>query len=100
MPYQNASIAVVASGLMVMLFGHRALGRLITVCIPDCLKVGVAIGIGLFTSMAGSTDVNLVVNGEYTLLQMGFVSPEVLITFSGVIIITVALHYKFKAAFC
>ena len=50
--------------------------------------------------MAGSTDVNLVVNGEYTLLQMGFVSPEVLITFSGVIIITVALHYKFKAAFC
>lgn len=100
MPFQNASTAVVGAGLMLMLFGSRALGRLITVCIPDCLKVGVAIGIGLFTSMAGSTDVNLAVNGEYTLLQMGYVSPEVLITFSGVIIIAVALHYHFKASFC
>jgi xanthine/uracil/vitamin C permease (AzgA family) len=54
----------------------------------------------MITALAGATEVHLVVRGKYTILDMGELTPEILISMAAVIIVTVALHYHIKGAFC
>jgi hypothetical protein len=69
-------------------------------------------GIGLLTALAGATEIDLVVTGHYTIVKLGKITAEVMVTiagsdiflrfssFSGSIIIGIALHYHVKGAFC
>lgn len=68
--------------------------------IPDCIQASTSVGIGLITALAGCTEIDLVVRGKYTVLDMGDLTPEIMIAMAGVVIVAVALHYHIKGAFC
>lgn len=44
--------------------------------------------------------VSLVVKGKYTILDMGEITSEVIIAIASLILVTAALHYHIKGAFC
>ena len=97
--YGNA--AVILSGVSLMFFGHKPLAHFVGTLIPLPIQVGAAVGIGLLTALAGATEVDLIKNGgQFQLLKKGEVSAEQLIAISGLVIISVAIHYHIKAAFC
>lgn len=54
----------------------------------------------MITALAGATEINLVVRGKYTILDMGPLTPEVIIAIAALIVVTVLLHYHVKGAFC
>jgi len=68
--------------------------------IPDCIQAATSIGIGLITALAGCTEINLVVKGKYTILDMGEITSEVIIAIAALILVTAALHFHVKGAFC
>lgn len=97
--YGNA--AVVLSGFSLIFLGFKPLSHFIGFLIPLPIQVGTTVGIGLLTALAGATEIGLIKNGgEYQILKKGEVSTEQLIAISGLVIISVAIHYKIKAAFC
>lgn len=94
------NIAVVVSGMILILFGWRPLGQLTSRLIPLPIQAGTAIGIGLLTALAGSTEIKLVISGNYSILKMGAITPEICIAIAGIVIISVAIHYHIKGSFC
>lgn len=68
--------------------------------IPVCIQAGTAVGIGLFTSLVGAIEIGLVVTGQYTLVEMGEITPEIVISICGLIIAAIGLHYHIKGSFC
>lgn len=94
------NIAVIFSGLILMLFGWRPLGKLASRLIPLPIQVGTTVGIGLLTALAGSTEIDLVEKGTYTILKIGKITPEVCISFFGVLLICVFMKHHWKGAFC
>ena len=98
--YQHGNAAVISSGLVLMLFGYKPLTNLVGKLIPLPIQVGTSVGIGLLTALAGALEIKLVQSGQYQILTRGVVSPEVVIAISGVVIISTAIHYHVKGAFC
>lgn len=97
--YGNA--AVVLSGFALIFLGYKPLAYFIGTLIPLPIQVGTTVGIGLLTALAGATEIGLIKNGgEHQILRKGEVSVEQVIALSGLVIISVAIHYKIKAAFC
>jgi AGZA family xanthine/uracil permease-like MFS transporter len=95
------SVAVMISGVLLMLLGYRPFGNFVSRLIPTNIQAGTAVGIGLVTALAGAVDIDLVVEGRFNvLLRMGVITWEVVIAFAGVVIICVATHYHLKGAFC
>lgn len=89
------------SGALLMLFGYRPLAKFCERLIPKSIQVGTCIGIGLLTALAGATDVNMVQSGNYgTLVQLGPITPSVVIALAGVVLICIALHYQWRGSFC
>lgn len=41
------------------------------------------IGIGILTALAGAIEINLVVTGDYTVLSIGKITAEVVVTIAG-----------------
>ena len=97
---REGNIAVMLSGLLMMFFGWRPLGEIVRRLIPVPIQVGTVVGVGLLTTLAGSTEVSFVVPGHYKILRMGHITPEIVIVFAGVIIICVAMQYHIKGSFC
>jgi AGZA family xanthine/uracil permease-like MFS transporter len=98
--YREGNIAVILSGVLLMIFGWRPLGVLTARLIPLPIQVGSAVGIGLLTALSGSTEIDLVVRGDLTVLTIGKITNEICIAISGVVIVSVALNYHVKGAFC
>jgi AGZA family xanthine/uracil permease-like MFS transporter len=96
----EGSRVVIISGFVILLCGLRPLDKFPSMLIPNCIQVGTSIGIGLITALAGSTEIGLVEQGDYTILKMGQITPQIMIAFAGIIIICVATEYRIKGAFC
>lgn len=95
----HGNIAVILSGGLLILFGWKPLGRLAARLIPVSIQVGTAIGIGLLTALAGATEIDFVTTGKYSIVQMGYITPKIMIAICGVIIIAVAMFYHVKGSF-
>lgn len=93
------SAAVMISGAILMVLGYYPLHRFVCRIIPLPIQVGTAIGIGLLTALAGAVEVNFVVRGTNNLLMMGNITPEILLSLTGVIIICATQHYHVKGSF-
>lgn len=93
-------MGVIFSGVLLMLLGWRPLGQFIAKLIPLPIQAGTAIGIGMITALAGATEVNLVVSGKFTILNIGQLTPEVIVAIGGLVLVTTAMHYHVKGAFC
>ncbi len=96
---QEGSLATVISGIALLFFGWRPLGQFVSRLIPIPIQVGTAVGIGLLTALAGSTEINLVVAGDYTILKMGNITAEICIAMGGMIFICVGMRYHLKGSF-
>ena len=97
---REGNYGVIISGALLMLVGWRPLGNLIKQLIPLPIQVGTVVGVGLLTTLAGSTEINFVIGGTFKILRMGHISQEIVIAFFGVIIICVAMRYHIKGSFC
>lgn len=93
--------AVLASGLGLAIIGaFPFIARFVTKLIPDSIQAATAVGIGLITALAGATEIKLVIPGQYTLLDMGSLTIEVIFAIGALVLVTVLLHYHVKGAFC
>lgn len=93
--------AVILSGFALIFFGYKPLAHFVGTLIPLPIQVGTTVGIGLLTAFAGATEIDLIkTGGAYQLLKKGQLSVEQLISISGLVMISVAIHYRIKAAFC
>lgn len=68
--------------------------------IPQPIQLGTAVGIGMITALAGATEIDLVVAGKYTIVDIGPITDEVVLAMAGFIVIAVALYYHVRGAFC
>jgi AGZA family xanthine/uracil permease-like MFS transporter len=101
MTYRDGNASLLISGAALAFCGiFPPLGRFLVRMIPDCIQAGISVGIGLITALAGAIEVNLVVRGKYTILDMGELTPEVVTAIANLIIVAVLLHYHVKGAFC
>lgn len=97
---QEGDAAVVLSGIVLVIIGVvKPVSALVTRLIPDCIQASTAVGIGLITALAGAIELGLVVSGKYTLVQMGEISPAIIIAACGIIIIALTSHYHYKGSF-
>ena len=98
---EQGTNAIIFSGIGLAIIGAvPPISRFITKLIPDCIQASTAVGIGLITALAGATEINLVIRGKYTILDMGPITDEVVIAIASLIVVAAMLHYHVKGAFC
>ncbi|MDG2091464.1 MAG: NCS2 family permease [Gammaproteobacteria bacterium] len=94
--WNQALGAVFWSGILFLIFSLTGIRERIIYIIPDSIKTGIAIGIGLFLAVIGLDNAGIITQGEGTLMQLGNIkSWSVALTALGFFII-VALHSKGK----
>eukprot|EP00607_Mallomonas_marina_P008987 CAMPEP_0182417014 /NCGR_PEP_ID=MMETSP1167-20130531/1453_1 /TAXON_ID=2988 /ORGANISM="Mallomonas Sp, Strain CCMP3275" /LENGTH=739 /DNA_ID=CAMNT_0024590283 /DNA_START=59 /DNA_END=2279 /DNA_ORIENTATION=- len=96
----EGNAAMVLSGAFLILVGYRPLGRFIAMLIPSSIQASTSVGIGLITALAGAKDIHLVVQGKYTILDMGPITGEVVIGMLAFVLLGILAHYHVKGAFC
>ena len=100
MNQEQGNAAVVLSGCALLLVGiFKPVTEFVTKLIPDCIQASPAVGIGLITALAGAIELDLVVPGKYTIVQMGPLTPAIVISIIGTIIIALSMHFHFRGAF-
>jgi adenine/guanine/hypoxanthine permease len=94
--WEHALGAVFWSGVLFLAISFSGLREKIIYCIPESLKTGIAVGIGLFLAVIGLENSGIVVHGNGTLLALGdLLSWSVALSALGFFII-VALHSNGK----
>ena len=100
MSRNQGDTAVIISGFALLLIGiFKPLMRFFTNLIPDCIQASTAVGIGLITALAGAIELKLVIPGKFTILEMGPITPSIVIAIVSTVIIALALHHHVKGAF-
>jgi len=98
--WQQALGAVFISGVIFILVSGLGFREQIIEAVPDTLKFGIAVGIGLLITMVGLQWSGLVVDSPGTLVTMGNLkSPPVLISLAGFLTISVLLVWDVRGAF-
>ena len=97
--WQVALGAVFLSGIGLILLTLLRFREVIINSIPEDLKIGIAVGIGLFIAFIGLVQGGLVTDHPGTLVQLGSLkSLPALFTIGGVILIATLLQRKIKGA--
>jgi len=86
MDWQTALGVVFLSGLFFLLLTLVGLRKRIVEAIPTSLIAAIGVGIGLFITFIGLTDLGLVVANKYTLVSAGPMTPTVLIGLAGLLV--------------
>lgn len=95
----GGSAAVVLSGFIIIILGIKPIATFLRQLIPISIQVGTSVGIGIITALAGAIDAGIVETGDSTLLQFGILTPTIIITLFGVIIIPIFYHYGVRGPF-
>ena len=94
-PWQVALAAVFVEGIIFIILSLTNVREAVVNSIPMNLKYAVTAGIGLFIAFLGFIGAGVVVNNDATLVGMGnLTAPTAIITFIGVIIITILYKKK------
>lgn len=92
--------AVILSGCALLIIGlFKPITSFVTRLIPDCIQASTAVGIGLITALAGAIELDLVVPGRFTIVQMGPITSAVVIAIIATMLIAWATHNHVKGAF-
>lgn len=92
--WESALGIVFWSGILFVAISLSPIRERIINDMPECLKTGAAVGIGLFLAVIGLSNANLVVKGEGVLLSLGDThSLPALLAFLGLFLM-LALHAK------
>lgn len=86
MDWQTALGVVFLSGLFFLLLTLVGLRQRIVEAIPASLIAAIGVGIGLFITFIGLTDLGLVVANKYTLVSAGPLTSTVLIGLAGLLV--------------
>lgn len=98
-PWEVALTAVFVEGIIFIVLSLTNVREAVINSIPMNLKLAVTAGIGLFITFIGFVDSGMVIKNDATLVGLGnFMSPTVLITAVGVVIIVVLSKKKVKGA--
>ena len=98
-PYTIALTAVFVEGLIFVFLSLFKFREAIVNGIPQNLKYGITGGIGLFITMIGLKDANVIVANDSTLVGLGdFSSAEVALCLIGLLIIVILAHYNVKGS--
>lgn len=88
--WQEALAVVFISGLIFILIAFTRLSHVLATSIPDTLKDGINVGLGLFLALIGLEKSLLVVKGEHSLVALGDIgSPEVLAFLVTLVVATI-----------
>ncbi len=91
--------AVFISGVLLIVLTLVKFREIIINSIPENLKIGIAVGIGLFITFIGFVQGGLVVNSPGTLVQLGLLgSKPAMFTILGLVIIVALISRKVTGA--
>lgn len=118
--YGNAMALVFISGILFLLLsvipcGKNSEGKLISLRekifdgMPSAVRIAIPVGIGLFIAFIGLQNAKIIVDNQFTLLQLvDFNNPELwakggiccsaIVAIFGLIVITILSHYKVKGS--
>jgi len=82
-PWQTALGTVFISGLIFLFLSIIRVREMIVQAIPDCIRYGVAAGIGLFITLIGLKEACFIVYSLETLVTFGKFTPKVIIFLAG-----------------
>jgi AGZA family xanthine/uracil permease-like MFS transporter len=97
--WQAALGAVFVSGVVFVILTFLRVREMIINAIPDCLKHGIAGGIGLFIAFIGFIQAGIIVKSPLGILSLGNIhSSPVLLAIIGIFIISILLSLRVKGA--
>jgi AGZA family xanthine/uracil permease-like MFS transporter len=96
-----ALISVLFNGILFMIFSIGKIREFIINSVPESIKIGIAIGIGLFISTIGLSDIGLIMpgNGLVTINWQSFLTLPLYIGFLTLIIATILNKYKVSGSY-
>ncbi|MBQ8950411.1 MAG: NCS2 family permease [Eubacterium sp.] len=98
-PFTIALTAVLVEGIIFIFLSLFKFREAIINGIPQNLKYGITVGIGLFIALIGLVGAKIVVADPSTTVALGnFGTPEVALALIGFLIIVALSHYKIKGA--
>lgn len=97
--WEKALAIVFISGLLFILLTLFKIREMVITAIPNCLKYGIAAGIGLFIALIGLHDAGIVVQNPSALLKLGVLNEApVLLALFGLLFTAILLARKVKGA--
>jgi AGZA family xanthine/uracil permease-like MFS transporter len=97
--WQTALGAVFISGILFLVLTFAKVRQLIVYSIPDSIKIATAGGIGLFITLIGMKESEIVIGNEATLIAFGDITKHSpLLTLFGVIFIGALMSRKIKGS--
>lgn len=96
----HGDTAVILSGFALVIIGViKPITTFVSRLIPDCIQASTAVGIGLITAFAGLIELELVVPGRFTILELGSITPSIIIAICSSALIATAMHFHVKGSF-
>lgn len=94
-PWTIALTAVFVEGIIFILLSLCKFRETLVNKVPENLKLGITVGIGLFVTLVGLESAGVVISDEATLVDMGSVtSPEFALAMVGLLIIGILHRYQ------
>jgi AGZA family xanthine/uracil permease-like MFS transporter len=98
LPWQTALGVVFLSGVFFLILTLLGLRERIVRAIPTSLRLATSVGIGLFIAFIGLQNLGLVVKSEAVLVQLGDITPAVLVGMVGLILISLLEILKVRGS--
>jgi AGZA family xanthine/uracil permease-like MFS transporter len=97
-PWQTALGVVFISGMLFVVLTAVGVREKIINSIPANLRLAASVGIGFFITFIGFQNMGLIVKSDAVLVQMGAISPSVMIALGGLTLMAVLEGYHVKGA--
>ncbi len=97
--WQTALGAVFISGILFLILGLFGIRKMIMETIPNALKFGIAVGIGLMIALLGFQWAGIVVDDQATLVSIGDLNqPYVLVSAAGLLVAMILTCMNIRGA--
>jgi adenine/guanine/hypoxanthine permease len=95
---EEALTACFASGVVLLVVALTGMTTLLMKVVPECVKYGIVVGMGLLIAMIGMVSVNLIVPDEDTIVGLGDVLGDVTLhlTMFGLILVASLIYWDVK----
>ncbi|RKD73240.1 AGZA family xanthine/uracil permease-like MFS transporter [Sinobaca qinghaiensis] len=98
--WQQGLAAVIAAGLLFFIATITPLAGIMVRAVPDSLKIGITVGVGIFLTFIGLQKGQLITADTETFVTMGAISsPQALLTILGLLITMGLFVRKVKGSF-
>ncbi len=95
--WEKALAIVFVSGVLFMLLTLAKIRELVIEAVPNCLKHGIAVGIGLFIALIGMHEAGIIIANPSGLLKLGPLhEPAVLLSIFGIIFTSILVVRRVK----